>query len=106
LALLKKNSIHIIYSRLLLIVFIAGQVILYGHQHNTFASHAKAHSSSQQTISENCQLCDAMHFNHSVIDQQVHVAVVLSATRVYDHFDYDFISLKIVRSAGRSPPIS
>jgi hypothetical protein len=95
-----------IYSRLLLIIFIAGQIILYGHQHNSNGSHIKVHSSSQQTITEKCQLCDAMHFNHSVIHQQVDVAPALTATPVYIHFAYNFISVALVRSAGRSPPIS
>jgi hypothetical protein len=95
-----------IYSRLLLIIFIAGQIILYGHQHGSNGSPIKAHNSSQQTITEKCQLCDAMHFNHSVLHQQVHVAPAPTATPVYIHFAYKFISLVLVRSGGRSPPIS
>ena len=95
-----------IYSRLLLIIFIAGQVMLYGHQHESNGSHSKAHSASQQTVSEKCQLCDAIYFNHSVINQQVHVMPVLKDAPVYIHLAYRFISLVIVRSAGRSPPVS
>jgi hypothetical protein len=103
---LKKNRIHIIYSRLLLIIFIAGQVILYGHQHNTNGSRVKPHSSSRQTVSEICQLCDAMHFNHSVIQQQVAVVPVPKSSPVHLELAYHFISLVLVRSAGRSPPVS
>ncbi len=95
-----------IYSRLLLIIFIAGQIVLYGHQHSSSGSHINAHSSSKQTITERCQLCDAMHFNHAVIHQQVHVVPALKVTPVYIHVAYDFISLALVRSAGRSPPVS
>jgi hypothetical protein len=47
-----------------------------------------------------------MHFNHSVIDQQVHVEAALTATPVYIHFAYHFISVALVHSAGRSPPLS
>jgi hypothetical protein len=95
-----------IYSRLLLIIFIAGQIVLYGHQHSSNGWRVKAHSASQQTITEKCQLCDAMHLKHSVLHQQVHVAPVQTATPIYIHFAYDFISLVLVRSAGRSPPVS
>jgi hypothetical protein len=95
-----------IYSRLLLIIFIAGQMILYGHQHSSNGSRVNAHSSSKQTVTERCEICAAMHLNHSVIDHQVHVAPALTGTPVYIHFAYDFISVALVRSAGRSPPVS
>ena len=95
-----------IYSRLLLIIFIAGQIVLYGHHHSSNGSRINAHSSSGQTITEKCQLCDAMHFNHAVIHQQVPVAPAQTAAPVYVHIAYNFISVALVLSAGRSPPVS
>jgi hypothetical protein len=104
---LEKNKYHIICSRLLLIVFVVGQLVLYGHQHKFNAPISKAQGSSQQqTITEKCQLCDAMHHNNMVISHHVYFQPALISNPIYVPDTYDFVSISLILSAGRSPPLS
>jgi hypothetical protein len=107
LRILKSNKCHIQLARLLLFIFVAGQVILYGHQHAVNTSLSKVHSrASQQTITEKCQLCDAMHFNSMVINVQLHIAPIAVSHYNYQAVTYTFVSLSLILSTGRGPPVS
>jgi hypothetical protein len=104
---LKRNKYHILCARLLLLIFVAGQAILYGHQHNTNFVISKIQGSKhRQTVSEKCQLCDAMHFNSATLNHQIHFQAALTSTSLFIPGTYDFISLSLILSAGRSPPLS
>ena len=104
---MKKNKSHIIGARLLLFIFVAGQVILYGHQHKVNTIFSKVHSStSQQTVTEKCQLCDAMHFNSMVINLRHYVMPVAVSHYDYKAVTYTFVSLSLILSTGRAPPLS
>ena len=104
---LKQNKYHILFARLLLVIFVAGQIVLYGHQHKVNTVLNKVHSrSSQQTITEKCQLCDAMHFNSMVINVHLHVAQVAVSHYDYKAVTYTFVSLSLILSTGRAPPLS
>jgi hypothetical protein len=104
---LKKSAYHIFCSRLLLVLFVAGQLLLYSHQHkvNDIVSHLK-HRSAQQTVTEKCQLCDAMHHNTMVVDAHYYVAPIVVSYRSYKAVTYTFVSLSLILSTGRAPPIS
>jgi hypothetical protein len=104
----KKNKQRIFLSWLLLTFFAAGQVIVYSHQHHIsgLVTTRAAHQSSHQTISDKCQLCDAMHANHIVLTSQVYA---LNAPVNYHFFlpgCYDFVSISLILSPGRAPPVS
>ena len=103
----KKSKQRIFLSWLLLTFFAAGQVIVYSHHHYNITLSAKtAHQPSRQTISDTCPLCDAMHFNYMVLTSQVHAPAEQAG---YDHFTarcYDFVSISLILSGGRAPPIS
>jgi hypothetical protein len=104
---LKQNRYHIQLARLLLVIFVAGQIVLYGHQHQVNTVLNKVHSqSSQQTITEKCQLCDAMHFNSMVINMHYYVVPVVVSHYHYKAVTYSFVSLSLILSTGRAPPIS
>ena len=104
---LKKSKYPIFYAWLLLVLFVAGQVIVYSHQHKINNALSKGHAqTSHQIITEKCQLCDAMHFNTMVIN--THSVVIPVAVSHYDYktVTYTFVSLSLILSPGRAPPIS
>jgi hypothetical protein len=104
----KKSIQRIFLSWLLLTIFATGQVIVYSHHHHTHAvplTNTSDHSSGQ-TISDICPLCDAMHFNYMELTPQM---CAQAAQLSYGHFTarcYDFISISLILSGGRAPPIS
>jgi hypothetical protein len=105
----KKSKQRIFLSRLLLIIFAAGQVIGYSHQHRTNVAsitNKAAHQSSQQHISEKCQLCDAMHHNQVVLSSQVYAQTTPANFQFFTAACYDFVSISLIHSHGRAPPVS
>jgi hypothetical protein len=104
----KKSKQRIFLSWLLLIFFAAGQVIVYSHQHHTSGSAATkaSHRSSHQTVSEKCQLCDAMHFNHMALMPQVYAQAGQVSYHLFAVECYGFVSLSLILSPGRAPPVS
>jgi hypothetical protein len=103
----KKSKQRIFLSWLLLTFFAAGQVIVYSHQHHNVAPSAKtAHQSSRQTISDVCPLCDAMHFNHMALTSQVYAQSDQVSYHLFAVGCYDFVSISLILSPGRAPPVS
>lgn len=103
--LMKKGKRHIFYAFTLLICFAAGQWAIYGHQHKTFPGLTKAPAHGQ-VLTEKCQLCDAMHHNSMVQHTTAVFTPVVVTTHFYKQGDYDFVSIALILSAGRSPPLS
>jgi len=102
-----KNRSYIIGAWLLLVFFAGGQAILFAHQHKVSKFELGKHSRPfQQTVTEKCFLCDAMHFNIMVANELPPVVHLLVAT----HYDYiavtrTFISFSLILSTGRGPPV-
>ncbi|HEY5325400.1 MAG TPA: hypothetical protein VIJ27_00225 [Mucilaginibacter sp.] len=107
---LKTGKYHIIFSRILLICFVAGQYMVYAHQHKVVKS--IGHSSfipkntRQQTVSEKCYLCDVMHHNAMVTNVQVYLNAVTVVGHVFKNVAYSFTSIQLILSGGRAPPLS
>ena len=106
-AVLKKRA-RLFGAWLLLTFFVGGQGIMFAHQHrlNKFEIGKKSRS-YQQTVSEKCSLCDAMHFNTMVANEHPPVVHLLVAS----HYDYiavtrNFVSFSLILSSGRGPPVS
>jgi len=105
----KTNKYHIIQTWLLLLCFVAGQFMVYAHNHGDHAAVTKSayhHTDTQpkQTVTENCQLCDAMHHNTMATGSLAYFAPVVVGIYFYKTIRYDLISVKLIQSAGRSPP--
>jgi len=68
----------------------------------------KTHETSQNktTLSEKCQLCDAMHHNAMALTDHQYFIPNISSDHVYKQGKYDFVSIALILSAGRSPPVS
>lgn len=107
---MKKNKLNIIYSWLLLICFIAGQYMVYTHQHQLIKGISKTASVTnnhppQQTVKEKCDMCDAMHHNFAVIDNPIYAIPQQAVMRVFKPCDYNFVSISLVLASGRAPPV-
>jgi len=109
---LKRNKAHIVYSWLLLVCFIAGQYMVYEHQHKINAgsgtnAYRHAANPSGTIVQEKCSLCDAMHFNTMIANEHPPIVHLLIASH-YDHkaVTRTFVSLSLILSPGRAPPVS
>jgi hypothetical protein len=107
---LKSYKFHIICSRILLFCFVAGQVMLYAHQHSidrvSAAPHSISKSVPQQTVQEKCSLCDVMHHNAMVAADSVYFNPVKVISHVFEQVRYSFESIQLILSGGRAPPAS
>jgi len=104
---LKQRTPHFVFAWLLLVLFVAGQVAIYAHSHQSNGTPFKSqHSTSHQYFTEKCQLCDAMHHNFMAVN--VAAAVAPAAVSHYDYkaVTYSFVSYSLILSTGRAPPAS
>jgi hypothetical protein len=96
---------------MLLLCFVAGQYVVYTHTHSagTGSNKSTYHSPQtqpKQTVTENCQLCDAMHHNSMAISTPAVFAPVVVSSYFYKAITHHFISVALILSAGRSPPVA
>lgn len=107
---MKTRKYHILCSWILLICFVAGQVVLYGHQHSFVTGNAKSYSkmgdAPHQSVTEKCAICDVMHHNNMVVSNGTHFAPVAVIGYVYKSFEYNFTSIQLILAGGRAPPFS
>ncbi|WP_143014103.1 hypothetical protein [Mucilaginibacter pineti] len=105
---MKKNRLNILYSWLLLVCFIAGQSMVYTHQHLLVKGITKTahvnYGHQHQTITEKCYMCDAMHHHNAVIDTPLYVVPQTAIGYVFKACHYNFVSISLVLAAGRAPP--
>ncbi|MBD1393733.1 hypothetical protein [Mucilaginibacter glaciei] len=106
---MKKSTYHIICAWVLLLSFIAGQYMVYAHQHfvNKGAHTTVCHSplkSSQPTVSEKCAVCDSMHHVNMELVSPASYCTVDYADFVFHTFQYNFTSIALILAAGRGPP--
>jgi hypothetical protein len=107
---LKKNKANIFYSWLLLICFIAGQYTVYTHQHKIAANsktktRGLAKVPARTIVQEKCSLCDAMYHTTAIINQYTYFSPNIVTQHFYKVYNYDFVSIALVLSAGRAPPV-
>jgi len=103
----KSTKNHIIHSWILLICLIAGQYMVYVHQHRLIkpgSGYAVSPYHLKQIVSEKCQLCDAMHHTTMVIDSNAFFATVGITDCIYISPVYNFPGTALIRSGGRAPP--
>ena len=102
---MRRGKIHIIYTWVVLICFATGQLMVYTHQHWVkYKTHQT--SQNQSTVSEKCQICDAMHHTNMTLTDNHYCIPNVCSDHVYKQGKYDFVSISLILSAGRSPPAS
>ncbi|MBK0380186.1 hypothetical protein [Mucilaginibacter segetis] len=106
---MKKNAYQIICPWILLFCFIAGQYMVYAHQHNIIKNSSSLHdlkSSTQQTVKEKCQLCDIMHHsNMDVVTHSGYTITLITSDHTFKSPEYEFTSIALILAAGRAPPL-
>ena len=81
--------------------------MLYGHWHKVNTGVAKEHlQTSQQKVSEKCRICDVMHFNTMAINANHVITPVAASHCNHKAITYTFLSISLVLSSGRAPPVS
>jgi hypothetical protein len=102
---MKKGKRHIFYALTLLICFAAGQWAIYGHQHKSYGAWLKGPAHGQ-VLTEKCQLCDAMHHNSMLQHSEHFFTPIVVTSHFYKQGKYDFVSIALILSSGRAPPVS
>jgi hypothetical protein len=100
---MKKGTRHIIYTWMMLICFAAGQWAIYAHQHAKVPV-SSSRNLNRTTVTDKCQMCDAMHHNSMLQTSQAYFAPVVVTDHFFKPCHYDFVSIALILSAGRSPP--
>jgi hypothetical protein len=90
---------------IVLFCFAAGQIMVFAHQH-LVQYHIHQTSQDQQTVTEKCQLCDAMHHNSMTVVDHHYFNPAVSSDYFYTPGKYNFISIALILSPGRAPPLS
>jgi len=83
--------------------------MVYVHQHKLIkasGTYAVSHHQSKQTVSEKCQLCDAMHHNSMVVTSYAFFNDAAVTNYIYQSPVYNFTSLALILSGGRAPPLT
>ncbi|PAW92505.1 hypothetical protein CKK33_02930 [Mucilaginibacter sp. MD40] len=107
---MKKHTYHIICAWALLFCFIAGQYMVYAHQHHVNKqSHMEAdaggkHHSSSQVLKEKCEICDSMHHSFMELVKPQFAFYNANAGQAYLLQLYQFESIGLILSSGRAPP--
>ena len=107
---MKTGKHHIFRSWLLLLCFVAGQYMVYAHQHNiikrTVKTYDVARTPAGKTFTERCALCDAMHHTVMLISHNVYFNPITVTGHFFEQVSYKFISFQLIQAGGRAPPIS
>ncbi|HWZ36474.1 MAG TPA: hypothetical protein VNW51_09955 [Mucilaginibacter sp.] len=104
---MKKNTVNIFFAWAILFSFIAGQYVIYTHQHKIIARiTATTKSIPHTTLQEKCSVCDAMHHINAVINQYSYFGPNIVTKHFYKAYNYDFVSIALILSAGRAPPVA
>lgn len=105
---MKKNKNHIRLAWVVLICFIAGQTMVYSHQH---LSKLKASVASLvkvpqpvQTVTDTCSICDMMHHTQMAIFSSVAINPLVTICETLYINQHDYKGIALILSAGRSPP--
>jgi hypothetical protein len=83
--------------------------MVYAHQHKLIQGTKQTHlvnkqQSTQQTLTEKCQLCDAMHHNSMLVGGHLYFNSIAISDFIYISPVYNFTSLALILSGGRAPP--
>lgn len=83
--------------------------MIYAHQHQIVKGNTTGHiakNTSRQTVTEKCSLCDVMHHNVMVKTATVSFDAVTVLSHTFKNLVYHFISIQLILSSGRAPPVS
>jgi len=93
---------------ILLACFIAGQLMVFAHQHPDTAGSGRVYDISKaaahQVVKEKCYMCDVMHHNAMMASYHVHLNPVPFIAYTFNVYEYKFSAVKLISAGGRAPP--
>jgi hypothetical protein len=101
---LRKTKRIIVYSWLLLFFFIAGQSMVFAHQHYKQETNLSLNKFHIPVLKENCAVCDVMHHNHMFISQQVYFTPAVVVMFNYQDKKSEVTYIQLILASGRAPP--
>ncbi|RKR81178.1 hypothetical protein BDD43_1322 [Mucilaginibacter gracilis] len=105
---MNRNKNHIRFAWLVLVCFIAGQTMVYSHQHFNRYRSSSVNSvkvpQPAQTVTDSCSICDMMHHTQmAILGTSVLNPVVTICETIYTK-QHNYKGIALILSAGRSPP--
>lgn len=105
---MKTRKNHIFFSWILLVCFVAGQYMVYAHQHNYAATASKVYSKvrgcAHQSVTDKCSLCDVMHHSAMLGAGNTYFCPVVVNHHFFRADTYNFTSIQLILAGGRAPP--
>ena len=105
---MRKRRNHIRFAWVILICFIAGQTMVYSHQHYNYKAaltHTVKTPQPVQTVTDTCSICDMMHHTQmALFDTAGFTPTVTLCETIYSNL-HDYKGIALILSAGRSPPV-
>ncbi|WP_295674950.1 hypothetical protein [uncultured Mucilaginibacter sp.] len=105
---MKRDKYHMLRTWILLVCFIAGQLMVFVHQHPDSAGAARIYTHSKtadhQIVKEKCYMCDVMHHNAMMATYQVFLKPVPFIAHSFNVCEYKISALKLISAGGRAPP--
>ncbi|QXV66380.1 hypothetical protein FPZ42_04580 [Mucilaginibacter achroorhodeus] len=107
---MKKSIYHIICAWALLFCFVAGQYMVFAHQHHVNKhvhqlSQSDKHNPDKQILKEKCEVCDSMHHDFMELFKPQFALHFSKTDRVYTFKQYHFQSIGLILASGRAPPV-
>lgn len=90
---------------MLLLLFAAGQYMVYAHTHYKHGSIVVTVKSNIPVIKEKCDICDVMHHSHMLLEQHVYFSPAVAVQCHYQSQQSDVILIQLVLASGRAPPV-
>lgn len=92
-----------------MICFVAGQYMIYAHQHSYRLRPAivrlPVKSTPHNSFKEKCSLCDVMHHNSMDTAVPFYAAAAVKEDCCFKKISYSFTSIQLILAAGRAPPL-
>jgi hypothetical protein len=103
---LKNTKRNIYFAWLLLMLFAAGQYLVFAHQHYKQGNVISSTKTVIPVLKEKCDICDVMHHTHMLVVQHVYFTPIVAVLCHYQVRQSDVKFIQLVIAAGRAPPVS
>ncbi|QKJ31805.1 hypothetical protein HQ865_19215 [Mucilaginibacter mali] len=102
---MKKTKLNIVFAWSLLLLFVAGQYLVFSHTHKqgSLVTVTKDHA---PTFKERCDVCDVMHHTHMVLTHHVYFTPMVATLCHYQFKPSGVQLIQLVLASGRAPPMA
>jgi hypothetical protein len=103
---LKKNKRNIVYAWVLVLLFAAGQYMVYAHTHYKQGNVVSTEKNHLTVLKEKCDICDVMHHTHMLLTQHIYFTPSVAVLCQYQDKTADITLIQLVLASGRAPPVA